>query len=131
MINKILLPIFIMISLFLVSCEKYQDEVLPVVGVYEANVLGVAGPFSLSVSVDYGDNLRIEAPWDGEVWDIVEANLQNEADFKKFINIRDQRLDEGVRIWGEGVFYDYTIQLDYTIRIDGVSEHYTIVGTKL
>jgi hypothetical protein len=120
-----------MISLFLVSCEKYQDEVLPVVGVYEANVLGVGGPFSISISVDYGDNLLIEAPWDGEVWDLVEANLQNEFDFKKFIRIRDQRLADGVRIWGEGVFYDYTIQLDYTIRIEGVSEHYTIVGTKL
>jgi len=125
------LPLFILGFLVLTSCEKYQDEILPVVGVYEANVIGVAGPFSISISVDYGDNLYIDAPWDGEVWNVIDAFVHNEADFKKFIRIRDQRLSDGVRIWGEGVFYDYTIQLDYTVRIIGVNEHFTMVGKKL
>lgn len=123
---------FLLISGFLLtSCEKYQEEILPIVGVYEANVIGLAGPFSISIAVDYGDNIQIDAPWDGENWIVVDAEVRNEFDFQKRIKIFDQNLEDGTRIWGEGVFQDYSLQLDYTIRIDRVEYDYTIVGTKL
>lgn len=118
-------------TIFLTSCERYDDEVLPVIGVYEANVVGVSGPFSVSISVDHGDNIRIDAPWDGENWAVLDADVDNEFEFEKRIKIFDQEIGDGVRIWGDGIFFDYTIQLDYTIRIDGVKYNYTLVGTKL
>lgn len=129
--HKVTYLIALSMLIFMVSCEKYQEQILPVVGVYEANVVGIAGPFSLSISVDYGDNVSIDAPWDGELWDIIDAEIRNEDEFLKKIKIHNQSLDEGIRIWGEGFFFDYTIQLDYTIQIDNERYHYTIVGTKL
>lgn len=129
--NTIYIIGLVIIAFSITSCEKYQEEILPVVGVYEANVVGVSGPFSISISVDYGNNIYIDAPWDGEIWTVVDAEVRDEFDYQKRIKIFDQHLDDGTRIWGDGFFYDYTIQLDYTIRMNGVNYDYTIVGTKL
>lgn len=126
---KLLMPFFFIV--LLASCEKYYDEVLPIVGVYEANVVGVSGPFSVSVAVDYGNNIIIDAPWDGEIWEVVDGAVRNDDIYKKRIRIFDQKLENGGRISGEGIFYDYTLQLDYTLRIDGIEYDYTIVGSKL
>ena len=119
------------ILIMAVSCEKYEDEILPMVGVYEANVVGVGGPYSVSISIDFGDRLTIDAPWDGEIWDAIDAEVRNQYDYKKEIIIYEQELEPGVFIWGEGVFYDYTIQLDYTIEVDNIKYGYTLVGTKM
>jgi hypothetical protein len=118
------------LGLFVVSCEKYQEQVLPVVGVYEANIVGVNGPFSISISADFGNNVLIDAPWDGENWYVIEARVRDEWEFEKDIRIRDQKVDDGIRIRGEGVFFDYSIQLDYTLTIDGERRNFTLVGTK-
>lgn len=117
-------------GLLMISCERYQQEVLPVVGVYEANIVGVNGPFSISVSSDFGYNVLIDAPWDGENWSVIEARVRNEWELDKDIIIRNQRLEDGVRISGEGIFFDYSLQLDYTLTVDGVRENFTLVGTK-
>ncbi len=131
MVKKISILSILLIGLILTSCEKYQEPILPVVGVYEANVVGVGGPFSISISVDFGDNILIDAPWDGEYWNVVEAEVRDEFEFEKRIRIFDQVLADGTRIYGEGIFFDYTIQLDYTVRYGGERYDYTIVGTKL
>jgi hypothetical protein len=118
------------LALLIISCERYQEQVLPVVGVYEANIVGVNGPFSISVSADFGNNVLIDAPFDGENWSVIEARVRDDWEIEKEIIIRDQRIDDGVRIRGRGIFFDYSLQLDYTITVDGVRENYTLVGTK-
>lgn len=116
---------------FFSSCEKYREDILPLAGVYEANVVGVSGPFSVSISVDYGNNVLIDAPWDGEIWSVIEAHIRNEGLYRKIIRISAQNIGDGVRIWGEGIWYDYTFQLEYTIRIDGINYDYTLIGSKI
>ncbi|WP_235297865.1 hypothetical protein [Portibacter marinus] len=121
----------IFLTLIIISCEKYDEEILPVVGVYEANVVGVSGPFSISVSSDRGNRILIDAPWDGENWAVLEARIRNEHEWDKDIVIREQWLADGVTLVGEGIFFDYSIQLDYIIWIDNIRHDFTIVGTKL
>ncbi len=123
--------ILIFLSALIISCERYDPEVLPVVGVYEANVVGVDGPFSISVSADGGNNVLIDAPWDAENWAVLEARIRNEFEYEKEIRIREQVVEDGVSIAGEGIFFDYSIQLDYSIWVDGIRQDYTLVGTKL
>ena len=123
--------ILLCLGLFIISCEKYDEDVLPVIGVYEANIVGEGGPFSISVSSDFGNNILIDAPWDGENWFVAEARVTNEFDFEKDLRVKNQEIENGVRLSGDGIFFDYSIQLDYTIRIDGVRHDFTLVGTKL
>jgi hypothetical protein len=119
------------LGVLLTSCEKYDENVLPVVGTYVAHVVGGEGDFTMSINIDYGRNLTIDAPWDDYFWYAAHAKLRHEEDWDKEIRIPHQTLDAGVQLQGEGVFFDYSIQLDYTIWIDGHAYHYTIVGSKL
>lgn len=114
------------------SCEEYEDCVLPVVGVYEAHVVGISGPFSMVVSADRYDNVKIDAPWLSDEWYVVEADIDgcNTDAYKLDIDIFNQDFPENRRISGEGFYSDYTIQLDYTITDGNDKFHYTIVGTK-
>lgn len=112
------------------SCEKYRDDVLPVAGVYEANVIGIAGPFSMSISIDHGDNILIEAPFDGEHWEVIVADIDTEYGEHMDIDIDHTELSSHVFIDGDGFYLNGDIQLDYDITIDGISRHYTIVGSK-
>ncbi|GLR16873.1 hypothetical protein [Portibacter lacus] len=123
--------ILLCLSLVIISCEKYDEDILPIVGVYEANVVGVDGPFSVSISVDYGNNIWIDAPWDGDTWSVIKARVRDEYEYEKKIRIGNQEIDDGVRIDGEGFFFDYTIQLDYTIEIGNERRDFTLIGTKL
>ena len=128
--KKILLLSILIITLF--SCEKYDDCVLPVVGIYEAHVVGVAGPFNLVVSEDNGDNIRIDAPWLEDTWSVLEADIDGcgDEDYKLDISIPVQKFDEYRDISGRGFYSDYTIQIDYTIYDGDDRYEYTIVGTK-
>ena len=123
----ILLSFFAMLF---ISCEKYNEDVLPVVGVYNAHVIGGHGDFAMSIQVDYGRNITIDAPWDDFFWYVAEAKVRHEEDWDKEIRIPSQWLDHGIEIQGEGVFFDQSIQLDYSLWIDGHRYDYTIVGTK-
>lgn len=113
------------------SCEKYDENVLPVVGTYTTHVVGGEGDFTMSISVDYGKNLTIDAPWDNNLWYAADAKLRHEENWNKEIRIPHQYLDNGIELKGEGIFFDHSIQLDYTIWIDGQSFNYTIVGSKM
>ena len=65
------LTYFFLLSIFVLSissCEKYDECSIPVVGVYEAYIVGVAGPFEITISIDYGDNIEIDAPWLEDNW---------------------------------------------------------------
>ncbi|HHH52938.1 MAG TPA: hypothetical protein ENK91_04715 [Bacteroidetes bacterium] len=113
------------------ACEKYDDCVLPIVGVYEAHVVGVSGPFDLVISEYHGDRIKIDAPWLGNTWTVLNADIDGcYDDYKMDINIPVQILDEYRDIGGKGFYSNYTIQIDYTIYDGNDRYEYTIVGTK-
>jgi len=112
------------------SCQDYDQDLLEVVGVYDASVIGITTPFSMVVSADYGDNIIIEAFFDGEVWDLVEADVDCLDCDVKDISIPFQDLERNVFIQGQGYYSDFTIQLDYRMTIFGVDYDYTLVGSK-
>lgn len=114
----------------LLSCQDYDQDLIEIAGVYEASVVGVATPFSMVVSADYGDNILIEAFFDGEIWDVVEADVDCLDCDVKDISIPFQNLERDVFIEGEGFYSDFTIQLDYRMTIFGVVYDYTLVGSK-
>jgi hypothetical protein len=119
------------VGLFLFSsCEKYDEEILPVVGTYDASIVGLTGAFNMVVSVDYGDRVLIDAPFDGYDWFVVEAKIRDKEAYRKRIEIRDQIIDPGIYIYGEGVYFEGSIQLDYSIDFEGIEYNYTLVGSK-
>ena len=127
--KKLLFLAVVLISIS--SCEKYDDCVLPIVGVYEAHVVGVSGPFDLVISEFRGDRIKIDAPWLENTWSLLDADTDGcYDDFKMNITIPVQTFDDYRDIGGKGFYSDYTIQIDYTI-FDGDDRYeYTIVGTK-
>lgn len=128
---KKLILLFVLSVFLFTACEKYDEDIMPIVGVYEAHISGVAGPFSMNITAHYGDNIRIEAPWLDDNWYIVDADVDDKEYYLKDIDIPNQQIGDGLRIYGEGVFQDFSIQLDYTI-VDGDDlYHYTLVGSKL
>ncbi|HEB62181.1 MAG TPA: hypothetical protein ENI82_03420 [Bacteroidetes bacterium] len=127
--KKILFIAAVLISIS--SCEKYEDCVLPIVGVYEAHVVGVSGPFDLVISEYRGDRIKIDAPWLENTWSVLDADTDGcYDDFKMNITIPVQTFDEYRDIGGKGFYSDYTIQIDYTIYDGDDRYEYTIVGTK-
>ena len=127
--KKILFLAAVLISIS--SCEKYEDCVLPIVGVYEAHVVGVSGPFDMVISEYRGDRIKIDAPWLENTWSVLDADTDGcYDDFKMNITIPVQTFDEYRDIGGKGFYSDYTIQIDYTIYDGDDRYEYTIVGTK-
>ena len=128
-----------MLSIFVFSissCEKYDECTIPVVGVYEAHIVGVTGSFDLLISIDHGDNIEIDAPWLEDNWYVLKADIDGCTDYSDGesnaldIDIHNQEFTENRRIEGDGFYSDYSIQIDYTI-IDGNDKyHYKIVGSK-
>ncbi len=127
---RVYLLLFVPFLFGITSCEKFRDDVLPIAGVYEANVVGVAGPFSMSISIDHGDNILIEAPFDGEHWEVIGADVDTEYGEHMDIDIDHTDLSPNVYLSGDGFFLNGDVQLDYDITINGKREHYTIVGSK-
>lgn len=128
---KNLLLLFVLSLLLFTACEKYDEDIMPIVGVYEAHITGVAGPFSMNITANYGDDIKIEAPWLDDNWHIIDADVDDKEYYLKEIDIRKQSIGDGLKIYGEGVYQDFTIQIDYTIEDGNDLYHYTLVGTKL
>lgn len=122
----LLLPIAL-----LSSCDVIDERIYPVVGVYRAHVLGVAGPFDLIVSTDRGDNILIEAPFDGFEWFIVRADIDNQDKSVMEIDIPAQDVGGGIRISGDGFYHDGTVELSYTVDYGGGKERFKLIGTRL
>jgi len=132
--KNLLLLFLLVIGLF--SCADYQECTIPIVGVYESHIVGVSGPFNMTVSLKNSDNIQIDAPWLKDIWYVVDADTDGclanseDADYKLDITIYHQDFDENRYIEGKGFYTDYSIQIDYSI-IDGSDKyHYTIVGSK-
>ncbi|MBK8700583.1 MAG: hypothetical protein IPN29_14055 [Saprospiraceae bacterium] len=111
------------------ACQDIDDEILPILGVYEAHVVGLAGPFSLNISAAGNDDILIEAPFDGEIWSVVHADIDETDELKWDIDIFRQELAPGIEIWGDGFYYQGVVQLDYSMRFFGDRYDYRIVGS--
>lgn len=122
--------IVLILSFLLISCEKYDSDTFEIAGVYEASIVGLNGSFNMPISIEYGDDIIIEAPFDGTVWDIVYADIDcSDCDIKD-IDIQWQELDDGVSISGRGAYSFGTIQLDYEMTIFGEVYVFTLIGSK-
>lgn len=117
-------------SLFLLACEPYDEDILPIVGTYEASILGVTGPFSMAISTTGGDDIRIDALFDGFDYFLVDADIDDKEEFRKEIDIDYQEIAPNVFIEGRGVYFDYSIQLDYTIEDPTGVYDLTLVGSQ-
>lgn len=113
------------------SCQEFDENILPLVGIYRAHVVGVAGPFDLIISTDRGDDVIIEAPFDGESWYTIVADIDNQTERIMDINIRNQQAAQNISIQGDGFFVHGTIELKYTMRFGNENVHFKLVGTKL
>ena len=107
--------LFLLLVVIISSCEQYDEDVLEMTGIYEGNVVGVTGPHTMSVSYDRGDEIVIEAPFDGFIWTQVFADVDDQEDRVKDIDIYEQQIGPGIFIWGDGSYFNGTLQLDYTI----------------
>jgi hypothetical protein len=118
-------------SLLFSSCSDIDEDILPIVGIYRAHVVGVAGPFDLIISTDRGDNVIMEAPFDGFDWFTLSADIDNQTERTVDIDISNQEIAPFTNIKGDGFFRDGTIELRYAIRLDGQWVNFKLVGTKL
>ena len=120
---------FLLLLIFTaISCERYDERVLPIVGIYQGQVVGVTSPFKFSVSAKYGDNLLIDAPLDGIVWDVVTLDINDKNEERMTVRIPFQTLEDGVSIKGNGFYLNGTLQLNYSISVDGQRRNFKLVG---
>lgn len=117
-------------SLTLFSCQV-DEEIIPLVGIYRAHVLGVAGPFDLIISTHQNDNVLIEAPFDGINWAIIEADIDDKDLTVKDIDILSQQIYTTTTIKGDGFYSGNTLELEYCIKEGNDCLTYKIVATKL
>lgn len=119
----------LLFSAFISSCSV-DEEVIPIVGIYRAHVVGVAGPFDLVVSTHRGDNLLFEAPFDGVNWAIIEVDVDNPEKVIADLDVLKQDIYTEETINGDGFFSNNTIELEYCIRLNGSCENYKMVASK-
>lgn len=98
------------------SCERFDENVVELSGIYTANILGVSGPHSIAIAYDRGDEIIIEAPFDGYEWISIFADVDNQTDFIKDIDLYEQEIGPGIFLWGDGFYNNGNLQLDYTIE---------------
>ncbi|MBK8621923.1 MAG: hypothetical protein IPN79_09205 [Saprospiraceae bacterium] len=123
--------IFTLLTSFTLFSCQVDEEIIPLVGIYRAHVLGVAGPFDLIISSDRGDNVLIEAPFDGVNWAITEADIDDKDLTVKDIDILSQQIYTTATIKGDGFFSGNTLELEYCIKEANDCLTYKIVATKL
>jgi hypothetical protein len=127
---KHLFYLTVLTTLMMTSCTDINERVIPSLGIYRAHVVGLAGPFDLIISADGNDNITIEAPFDGQYWSVVSADLDNIERRDVDVDINRQEINPYITMSGDGFISDRTIQLDYVIDFDGYKEKFRIVGTK-
>jgi hypothetical protein len=129
MVRTLLFAAFVITSFS--SCLSIDENILPVVGIYRAHIIGVAGPFDLIISSDRRDDVILEAPFDGFDWFTVKADIDNQTQRTMDIDINNQKIDSFTEMKGSGFFRDGTIELRYSINFDGEIVNFKLVGTKI
>lgn len=112
------------------SCSTIDEDVIPYVGIYRGHIVGVSGPFDVIVSTDRGDNILIEAPFDGDIWDVITADIDHPNDPIVDVQIDRQSLDSQTQIQGEGFFSGPVLELRYSINFRGDVRHFKLVASK-
>jgi len=119
-------------TLTMSSCMDIDDDILPVVGIYRAYVVGVSGPFDLIISTDRDDDILIDSKLDGFEWYLAKADIDNQDKSVMDIKIFEQNIAPETFIKGDGFFRDNTIELRYSIDFgDGKSINFKMVATKI
>lgn len=130
MLRALLLSSILILSLS--SCMDVDEDILPLVGVYRAHVVGVAGPFDLIISTDKNDDILIDSKLDGFDWYVAKADVDNQNKSVMDIKIFDQDIAPGTFIRGDGFFRSNTIELRYTINFgNGEIIDFKMVATKI
>ncbi len=124
------IPLFILSLFLLVSCQEYNDYLVEMVGIYDGRLVGDNQIFDVVVSIDNRDDVRIEAPFDGEIIDLAVVDVDCVDCEIKELNIEEQYLDENVSIIGSGFYSFGTIQLDYTMYILGDAYDFSLVAVR-
>ena len=120
-----------LVSLVFTSCFVIDENILPVVGIYRAHIVGVAGPFDLIISTDRRDDVIIEAPFDGDYWYTLKADIDDQTKRIIDIDIHSQQIDQGIMIKGDGFFVNGTLELRYTMKFGSETVNFKLVATKL
>lgn len=113
------------------GCYDIDEDILPVIGIYRAHIVGVAGPFDLVISTAGGDDVIIEAPFDGDYWYTVRSDIDNQQERIIDFQIHSQQVDRDIQMRGKGFFVNNTIELRYTMEFGNKPVNFKIVGTKL
>ncbi len=118
--------------ILLVGCtDDYNEKILPVTGIYDAYIVGLTGPVSISVSYENHDIVLIDAPLDGETWTTTRLRVcENHEDYFD-IEFDEENIGNRRTIEGRGYYSDYTIQLDYIITDELGEWSFTLIGSKL
>jgi len=122
--------VLVLLSIFFGSCDEYNDDAFEIVGIYQASIVGDNGIFDMQISINYENNITIEAPFDGTIWDIIYANIECFSCDVKEIEIEEQELEQDVFIQGYGAYSFGSIQLDYNMLIYGDEYEFTLIATK-
>ena len=73
-----------------------------------------------STSLLRGDDILIDAPFDGEDWYVVRADIDESSQAKWKIDINRQQLSPRVEIWGEGfiiaMLYNWITQYNTLVK---------------
>ena len=121
----------ILISTFWISCQDYDENVIPLVGTYEAQVVAVSTPFTMAVSYDTDDMIFIDALFDGFNWGTIYCDIDDQEEDIKRIRIDRQNIGSNADIEGNGFYLNNSIQLDYTLYFLNEEADFTLVATKL
>lgn len=129
-ILKLLGLSFVLITL-LTSChDDYYNIALDVAGEYDAHVINGDYDFDLTVALDRSDDVIIEALFDDYDWQIVGADLHERGDGSIDFDIPTQQVYGGATLWGDGIFDNGYLQLDYKIDWGYETIRYKISANK-
>jgi hypothetical protein len=100
-------------------------------GIYTGHIVGVAGPFDIVVAADGADNISIDAPFDGQEYQVVNADMDQLDEWVTDIDIYRQSLGPEIEISGDGFADGASLQLNYSLTINGSKHRFKMIGTKV
>lgn len=127
---RYILPSFILLFTFL-SCTDVDDRVVPVLGVYRGHIVGLTGPFDIVVAANGADNISIDAPFDGDNYMVVNADMDQLDEWVIDIDVNRQSIGDLLEISGDGFADGETIQIDYTLIDEGERVSLKMIGSKV
>ena len=120
------LAYFCAFAFVFIACEDYDEKAIAVAGSYDAHILNGIYEFDLDITLDGDDNVLLEGLFDDYDWEIIRADLDNRGDGNIDIDIYSQNVYSGAELWGDGIWSDGYLQLDYKIDWGGDIIRYTL-----